>query len=511
MIVWMLWSVIFAALTGVAAVSLERVAGLFAVPRRFVWMAAILVCALSPIVFATYRANTSTPTLVPARAAKASARGTVSVIDASSPVTRTVRRVAVRSATADVWAVRLWMVLSLVVAATFALATRTLRRRQAVWHEAQLGLCRALVAPDAGPAIVGFTRPRIVVPQWALTLEQRTQDMMLRHELEHIRAGDPLTLLGAGVLLVVLPWNPAIWWMVRQLRLAMELDCDARVIRAIGGARESHDYGLVLLAVGERYTTPLPFAAPFAGARPFLERRINVMTMLRPRRPMLAAVPLMAIALVAMTAATTAPRPGSLASIAKARGHQDYPTREMLAAMVGENLPAIASGAQKADYVVVVLDANNNFVRAIPGQGNSMIAAGSDPLTTREARAARSVARGAASAGPSAGRGGAGGGAGAGFTSGTAPRASSPVLHPSYSTGTATMSRGPDGTYVRPPMNNAPGLHKIGASGDGDDSGIDGVRGSQVTSIEIFSFTEGQVAPARISLVVATLAPAASH
>src|SRR6185295_15548477 len=140
-------------------------------------------------------------------------------------------------------------------------------------------------------------------------LEPRAQALMLRHESEHIRAGDPRALLVAGLFLVAVPWNIALWWLVRRLRMAMELDCDARVIRSVGASRE---YGLMLLEVSDRHTSRFPLASAFASTRPLLERRIDAMSQPRPRRPLRAALPFIAIALVATTAATRAPRPASL-------------------------------------------------------------------------------------------------------------------------------------------------------------------------------------------------------
>ena len=60
-------------------------------------------------------------------------------------------------------------------------------------------------------------------------LEPAARATILRHEQEHARARDHLTLLYAGLVLQQLfPWNPAIWWMCRRLRAAVELDCDQR-------------------------------------------------------------------------------------------------------------------------------------------------------------------------------------------------------------------------------------------------------------------------------------------
>ena len=100
--------------------------------------------------------------------------------------------------------------------------------------------------------------------------------------------------------------------MSRQLRLAIEIDCDARVIRAVGATR---DYGMVLLAVSERFVKPLPFAASLAAPRLTLERRINAMSASLVNVVPTAALPFGLVALVAITVAARTPRPAPLATV----------------------------------------------------------------------------------------------------------------------------------------------------------------------------------------------------
>src|SRR5204863_9196512 len=132
----------------------------------------------------------------------------------------------------------------------FVRASVVLARQRSRWPDVETDIGHVLVARDSGPAVVGFFHPRIVIPEWAVSIERATRDLLLLHELEHIRAGDSRALVGAEVLLICAPWNAALWWMARQLRLAIEIDCDARVIRS---GEKTREYALLLLAVGERY------------------------------------------------------------------------------------------------------------------------------------------------------------------------------------------------------------------------------------------------------------------
>jgi hypothetical protein len=100
------------------------------------------------------------------------------------------------------------------------------------------------------------------------------------HELEHISARDQVSIVATQVIAILLPWNLPFWWFAHRLRAAIEVDCDARVLRR--GVEAAH-YGEVLLTVGQRRAR-LPNIAP-ALSEPVtqLERRIRIMLM-RPTR-----------------------------------------------------------------------------------------------------------------------------------------------------------------------------------------------------------------------------------
>ncbi len=159
---------------------------------------------------------------------------------------------------------------SLVVLASFW----RLGRARAGWHPAVVEGVPVLVSAGVGPAALGVVRGAIVIPAWALGLEDRLRRLMLLHEAEHLRAGDPRLLLAGLFGVVLMPWNPVLWWQLRRLRQALELDCDARVLRREPDART---YGLLLLEVGRRRYRGGLAVAGLAEPRSFLERRIIVM------------------------------------------------------------------------------------------------------------------------------------------------------------------------------------------------------------------------------------------
>jgi beta-lactamase regulating signal transducer with metallopeptidase domain len=170
--------------------------------------------------------------------------------------------------------VALWLLLTVVLALGLAASLVRLDRLSRRWRDEVVDGVPVRVSKNLGPAVIGLVLSDIVVPEWALGLEQRIRRLMLLHEREHQAAGDTqLTWLGI-VCLVLMPWNLPLWWQVRRLRLAVEMDCDARVLRREPDRRA---YGALLLEVGRRRSGLGPLAIALAEPPSALERRISLL------------------------------------------------------------------------------------------------------------------------------------------------------------------------------------------------------------------------------------------
>lgn len=202
--------------------------------------------------------------------------------------------------TLEAVAIGVWVVLSLAVLLyAYGVVARVAESRRR-WRSREVDGERVLVSRDVGPAALGVRRAVVVVPSWALELEADLRRLMLLHEREHVRAGDPRLLLASLMLVALMPWNPVLWFQAARLRNAIELDCDGRVLRhRVDPAR----YGALLLEVGRRRAVnPLVFAT-FAEPRVFLTERIRrIARWPLDRRPLRAA----ALSLVALLLFTTA-------------------------------------------------------------------------------------------------------------------------------------------------------------------------------------------------------------
>ena len=110
------------------------------------------------------------------------------------------------------------------------------------------------------PAVYGFFRPRIVLPEG---YDEGALDYVLLHERAHIKYGDnPWRLLAFAV--TALHWfNPLVWVFLRLLLGDMELACDERAVRKLD-LTERKSYALALLSCAEGKSV---FTAAFGGSR----------------------------------------------------------------------------------------------------------------------------------------------------------------------------------------------------------------------------------------------------
>ncbi|MEO5817909.1 MAG: M56 family metallopeptidase [Gemmatimonadaceae bacterium] len=128
-----------------------------------------------------------------------------------------------------------------------------------------------VVTESLGPATVGVLRTRVLLPKWVLALPSAQRRYVVRHEEEHRRAHDGQLLLIASLLLIVVPWNLALWWQLRRLSLAIEMDCDNRVVRALGDAPA---YGNLLLTIAQAANNGPRLQPALLGGVGMLEQRL---------------------------------------------------------------------------------------------------------------------------------------------------------------------------------------------------------------------------------------------
>jgi hypothetical protein len=146
------------------------------------------------------------------------------------------------------------------------------------------------------PCVIGFFRPRILIPAWLLQrLTPKELEQVVLHEGEHLRRMDDWANLAQKLCLVVFPLNPALWWLERQLCAEREMACDDGVV---GRTQAPRAYALCLAGLAEKGLARRE-AALSLGAwqrRPELAERVH--RLLRRQRALSPAASASAVALV---------------------------------------------------------------------------------------------------------------------------------------------------------------------------------------------------------------------
>lgn len=95
---------------------------------------------------------------------------------------------------------------------------------------------RLIISPHlVSPAVLGIVWPVILVPASMLTgVPAQQWQIIIAHELAHIRRWDCLVNLAQLVIESLLFFNPAVWWLSRQVRREREACCDALAVSVCG-------------------------------------------------------------------------------------------------------------------------------------------------------------------------------------------------------------------------------------------------------------------------------------
>ncbi|WP_223643341.1 M56 family metallopeptidase [Corallococcus sp. EGB] len=97
---------------------------------------------------------------------------------------------------------------------------------------------RLLVSPKLDvPSTLGWLRPVVLVPAATLTgLSVRELELVLAHELAHIRRHDFAVNMVQTLVETLLFYHPAVWWMSQVIRVERENCCDDLAVRQGPGA-----------------------------------------------------------------------------------------------------------------------------------------------------------------------------------------------------------------------------------------------------------------------------------
>ncbi|BDF70726.1 hypothetical protein CE91St41_20450 [Oscillospiraceae bacterium] len=201
-------------------------------------------------------------------------------VEPAAPVHRTVSLTGIAAA---VWLAvggifLLWQLLS------YAAARRALLRAARPAEEGELalletlrrssGIRRAVGLFRTGrigtPMMLGLLRPVILLPERPMSGGEL--EVVLRHELAHLRRGD-VAYKGLMLLCNAVHWfNPLVWLMAREAGRNLEYCCDDDVVRDQDGAFRRR-YGEILLETAAGGSAPA-FSTRFGGGKGQLKGRL---------------------------------------------------------------------------------------------------------------------------------------------------------------------------------------------------------------------------------------------
>ena len=114
-------------------------------------------------------------------------------------------------------------------------------------HRRVTVLCSKVIAT---PALVGWMRPVILLPMAvACSFPVAQVELILAHELAHLRRWDPLANLFQVVLETVHFYHPVVHWISRDVRNEREICSDELALSVSGGDR--HEFVAALAELGE--------------------------------------------------------------------------------------------------------------------------------------------------------------------------------------------------------------------------------------------------------------------
>ncbi len=307
MLSWMLYSIVVSLLMGLAALALERSAQFRQRPARWLWGACLVASLAIPFIPSKVPVQipettnavwaTSSEALTPPKAtAIETPRFTLPTIGADHTL------LSNGVSTLLEWT---WRMASMALALVILASAAHLSWRRRRWDRGHMAGTAVYISEDCGPAVVGFLRPDIVVPRWLTKLSHDEQALVIAHERSHLGAYDVQLLTIAVCLLACMPWNPVLWWQLRRLRLAIEIDCDARVL-SLGYPVAR--YSETLIAIGSRPSASYAMTMAGYGSKSFLEQRIHTMLRKKTRHARVSALALACLGVgLAVCAAEVAP------------------------------------------------------------------------------------------------------------------------------------------------------------------------------------------------------------
>lgn len=136
------------------------------------------------------------------------------------------------------------------------------KRRIALYY------CQAPISPFT----YGVFRPAVVLTGLA---DEKSCDIILRHELQHVKCRDFLYRIFAMLAVLLHCFNPAVYLLFRELKEVQEMNCDEKILKFLS-EKERMRYGYTIIDIARNAHPVFAPALYFSrNSRAFLEKRIK--------------------------------------------------------------------------------------------------------------------------------------------------------------------------------------------------------------------------------------------
>ena len=124
------------------------------------------------------------------------------------------------------------------------------------------------------PLMLGVIKPTLILPQSAMTDEQLNN--VLAHEMTHFKRNDILYKWFACIVKCIHWFNPAIYYVARQINIECEISCDFAVLKGMSKEQEASYIDTILTLITAKSKPITNMTTAMASDKKLLKRRFTM-------------------------------------------------------------------------------------------------------------------------------------------------------------------------------------------------------------------------------------------
>ena len=126
----------------------------------------------------------------------------------------------------------------------------------------------------SSPLMLGILRPTLILPETKMTGEQLYS--VLAHEMMHFKRKDILYKWFVCIVKCIHWFNPAVYYIARQVNIECEISCDMAVVKDMGEEQENCYINTILALVTAKNRRISTVTTAMAGDKKMLKRRFSM-------------------------------------------------------------------------------------------------------------------------------------------------------------------------------------------------------------------------------------------